>query len=169
MQVSDNPHFTAMMPTKRMAADCLLTDEAGRLLILQPPYKPTWDLPGGIVERDESPRDAARREVHEEIGLHVEPGELLVVDWVPQTGDFTEIVAFLFDGGVLTDTDIQRITLQKTEATGFRFVDLAEAAHLLDPQQFGRVTAGPARRRTAGALYLENGNYVSYPRPSHGS
>ena len=167
--MSDNLHFTATMPAKRMAADCLLTDEAGRLLVLKPPYKPTWDLPGGVVERDESPRDAARREVHEEIGLHVEPGDLLVVDWVPQTGDFTEIVAFLFDGGVLTDADTQRITLQETEAVSFRFVDLDEAEDLLDPQQFSRVAAGLARRQAAGAVYVESGNYVSYPRPSHGS
>lgn len=167
--MSDELHFTATMPGKRMAADCLLTDAAGRLLVLEPPYKPTWDLPGGIVERDESPRDAARREVHEETGLHVEPGELLVVDWIPQTGAFTEIVAFLFDGGVLTDADIQRITLQETEAVGFRFVDLDEAERLLDAGQFGRVAAGLVRRRAAGVVYLENGSYVSYPRPSQGS
>lgn len=158
------------MPRKRVAADCLLTDESGRLLVLKPPYKPTWDLPGGIVEPDESPRDAARREVREELGLHVEPGQLLVVDWVPRTGDFTEIVAFLFDGGVLTDDDIQQIAAQETEVSTFTFVDLTEAEHLLDREQFARVTAGFARRRQAtGATYLENGDQVSYPRPSHGS
>jgi len=49
--------------------------------------------------RDESPRLAARREVQEEIGLSVEPGDLLAVDRISQVGDFTEVVAFLFDGG----------------------------------------------------------------------
>jgi hypothetical protein len=39
-------HFTATQPTKRMAADCLFTDEAGRVLVLNPPYKDPWDLPG---------------------------------------------------------------------------------------------------------------------------
>lgn len=91
-----------------MAADCLCTDQAGRLLctdqagrllVLEPPYKATWDIPGGVVERDESPRLAARREVQEEIGLSVEPGDLLAVDRISQVGDFTEVVAFLFDGG----------------------------------------------------------------------
>ena len=72
--VSDDAHFTTKMPTKRLAADCLLTDAAGRLLVLDPPYKLTWDIPGGIVEVDESPRRAAQREVHEEIGLDIEPG-----------------------------------------------------------------------------------------------
>ena len=157
------------MPRKRVAADCLLTDESGRLLVLKPPYKPTWDLPGGIVERDESPRDAARREVREELGLHVEPGQLLVVDWIPQTGDFTEIVAFLFDGGVLTDNDIQQIAPQDTEVTTFSFVTLTEAKHLLDPEQFTRLAAGFTRRQATGVIYLENGTQVSYSSPSHGS
>lgn len=155
--VSDEVHFTAGLPTKRMAADCLITDQADRLLVLQPPYKSTWDIPGGIVEHDESPRAAAQREVREEIGLSVEPGSLLAVDWVPQSGDFTEIVAFLFDGGVLSQDDIDRIVLQPTEALSSRFVTLDEAGHLLDPEQFARVAAGFESRRTSDVVYLEDG------------
>jgi len=148
------PHFTEQHPTKRMAADCLFTDGAGRVLLLDPPYKPTWDLPGGVVERDESPRHAARREVHEELGLVVEPGALLAVDWIARSGEFTEIVAFLFDGGVLAPTDI---TLDPAEARSFRFVSLAEAENLLDPDQFARLAAGLAARGSSATVYLENG------------
>ena len=35
-----------------------------------------WVLPGGIVELDEDPRDTVRREVLEETGVTVEPGQL---------------------------------------------------------------------------------------------
>jgi 8-oxo-dGTP pyrophosphatase MutT (NUDIX family) len=73
--VPDDVHFTAKLATKRMAADCLFTDQAGRLRVLEPTYKSTWEIPGGVVERDESPRLAAQREVREELGLSVEPGE----------------------------------------------------------------------------------------------
>ncbi|MGZ0150387.1 NUDIX domain-containing protein [Kribbella sp. WER1] len=146
-------HFTTTLPTKRLAADCLLTDPAGRILILDPPYKPSWDLPGGAVERDESPRAGARREVQEEIGLSIEPGALLAVDWAARSGEFTEVVAFLFDGGVLTPDDVDRIVLQRAEAVAFRFVTLEEAAQLLEPDQHARVTAGLQGR----TVYLENG------------
>jgi 8-oxo-dGTP pyrophosphatase MutT (NUDIX family) len=140
-----------------MAADCLFTDQADRLLVLEPPYKSTWDIPGGMVERDESPRLAAQREVREEIGLSVEPGDLLAVDWVSQSGDFTEIVAFLFDGGVLAPADIDQIAIQPTEVSCFRFVPLDEAERLLDSEQFARVAAGLKIRGAAETVYLENG------------
>ncbi len=123
--VSADAHFTSRMPTKRLAADCVLTDEAGRLLVLDPPYKGTWDVPGGVVEVDESPWRAAQREVQEEIGLDIEPGRLLAVDWKPREGDFTEVVALLFDGGTLTAQDIDRILLDPSEVRGYRFVELA--------------------------------------------
>jgi 8-oxo-dGTP pyrophosphatase MutT (NUDIX family) len=150
-------HFTATQPTKRMAADCLFTDDAGRLLVLDPPYKAPWDLPGGIVERDESPWIAAQREVREELGLTVEPGVLLAVDWVARSGEVSEIVAFLYDGGVLAPTDIERIVLDPDEAGAYRFVTLAEAEHLLDDGQFARVAAALEARSSATTVYLENG------------
>ncbi len=151
------PHFTEKLPTKRMAADCLFTDAAGRILLLDPPYKPTWDLPGGAVERNESPRLAAQREVHEELGLTIEPGALLTVDWIAQAGEFTEVVAFLFDGGLLRPADIARITLNPTEARRYTFATLPESQHLLDPGQHARTAAALTARAASTTAYLENG------------
>ena len=155
--VSNDAHFTSRMPTKRLAADCLVTDEAGRLLVLDPPYKATWDIPGGMVEIDESPWRAARREVREEVGLDIQPGELLVVDWKSRDGDFSEVLAMLFDGGRLTPRDIDRIVIDPSEVRGYRFVELEGAGKLLDAELFARVSAGLAARRSASIRYLEDG------------
>ena len=149
--VTADAHFTSGMPTKRLAADCVFTDEAGRLLVLDPPYKVTWDIPGGIVEVDESPRLAVRREVLEEIGLDLEPGPLLAVDWKPRDGDVTEVVALLFDGGTLTAQDVDRIVTDPSEVRAYRFVELDEAALLLDDELFARVSTGLAVRDGAGS------------------
>jgi ADP-ribose pyrophosphatase YjhB (NUDIX family) len=65
-----------------MAASALCSDQSGRILLVDPIYRDTWDLPGGVVEAEESPHAACRREVAEEIGLSRPVGRILAVDWV---------------------------------------------------------------------------------------
>jgi ADP-ribose pyrophosphatase YjhB (NUDIX family) len=116
-----------------------------------------WDIPGGIVGVDESPRPAVRREVLDEIGLDLEPGPLLVVDGKPSDGDVTEVVALLFDGGILTAQDVDRTVTDPSEVRADRFVELDEAALLLDDELFARVSIGLAAGAGGRVEYLENG------------
>ncbi len=51
---------------------CVITDR-GRVLLVRHTYgQPRWDLPGGTIKRREQPRDTARREMAEELGLTLE-------------------------------------------------------------------------------------------------
>ncbi len=55
-------------PTLR-GVKCLLTD-GNRVLLVRHTYgRRWWDLPGGAIARGECPQRAARREMHEELGL----------------------------------------------------------------------------------------------------
>jgi 8-oxo-dGTP pyrophosphatase MutT (NUDIX family) len=47
------------------------------LLLLETSYRRSWGLPGGGIQRDETPRQAAVRELGEEVGLLVRDEELL--------------------------------------------------------------------------------------------
>ncbi|MBU7014369.1 MAG: NUDIX hydrolase [Theionarchaea archaeon] len=56
--------------------------DQGRVLIIQRAFEPSanrWSIPGGAVEVGESVRDAARREVSEELGLDIELQEVVEV------------------------------------------------------------------------------------------
>ena len=62
-------------------AHVLATDAAGRILVVRTTYLgPGWSLPGGRVERHETPHAAAVRETREETGLDVRIGRLVLVD-----------------------------------------------------------------------------------------
>jgi len=73
----------AKQARKRVSADALIRDPRGRILLVDPGYKPGWDLPGGMAEANESPAAALRRELNEELGIDLNTGPLLCVDWVP--------------------------------------------------------------------------------------
>src|SRR3954467_5168281 len=98
-----------------MGAGTPLSDDQGRVLLVEPTYKDYWEIPGGSVEADESPHAAVVRELKEELGLLVQPGRLLVVDWVPPRPGRTEGLMMVFDGGVLTPSQTEQIRLPADE------------------------------------------------------
>ncbi|WP_405057261.1 NUDIX hydrolase [Kribbella sp. NBC_01505] len=145
------------LPRKRVAGGALIRDRGGRILFIEPTYKPTLDIPGGIAEPDESPYDACRREVLEEIGLELPIGPLLVVDWDPARGVWHDALAFVFDGGVLTGDE--ELVLQPTEVRTTAFLTLEEAAPRIRPSMH--------RRLTLALHALESGipQYADFGRP----
>ncbi|MGH3096755.1 MAG: NUDIX domain-containing protein [Streptosporangiales bacterium] len=147
----------AAFPRKRIAAGALLLDRNGQVLVVEPTYKATWDVPGGVVEEDEAPRVACRREVHEELGLDRPVGGLLCVDWVPASAPRTEALALIFDGGFVSDDDIAGVVLQVSELASWRFVDRDGLPEVLPVRLARRMAAALAARRTGQTVYLEDG------------
>ncbi|WP_115891627.1 NUDIX hydrolase [Haloferax sp. Atlit-48N] len=62
-----------------LTASARVTDSDGRIVLIQNRWTDGWFLPGGAVEAGESPKEAARREVQEEIGLNATIESPLVV------------------------------------------------------------------------------------------
>jgi ADP-ribose pyrophosphatase YjhB (NUDIX family) len=58
----------------------LVRDDRGRILLARRAFEPgagLWDLLGGFMNEGEEPVEALRRELREETGLDLEPGEFL--------------------------------------------------------------------------------------------
>ena len=106
-----------------MGAGALFRDAAGRVLLVEPTYKPTWEIPGGSVEAEESPAAACRREVIEELGLDRPVGRVLAVDWVPSRPGRPEGLMLVYDGGVLSEAEIAAIRLPAAELASYAFVE----------------------------------------------
>ena len=82
-------------------------DAAGRLLLVRQREGGVWSTPGGLVEPDERPADAAVREAWEETGLLVRPERVLGVYGGPECvvryphGDEAQYVITAFGAAVV--------------------------------------------------------------------
>ena len=125
----------------------------GRILAVQQSYRSNLSWPGGGIRRGEEPREAARRELREELGLEVRPDDLvlareMVVDW-----DFRRERVRVFELRLRAEPVLR---IDNREIVAARFVEpralLAEAvlppfirAHLGEPHPVDQ------RRPPAGA------------------
>jgi 8-oxo-dGTP diphosphatase len=137
------------------AAGALFVDDGGRVLVVEPVYKPEWEIPGGRVEAGETPRAACVRELAEELSLDLEPGPLLVVDWAPREG--RDRVLFVFDGGTLTAEQLAAVTLPPDELASWAFVAPADLGSRLAPWLVRRVVAALDAKAAGTTRYLEYG------------
>lgn len=163
MTIQDFATYIAGLPRVLAGAAALFRDTDGRILLVEPNYREGWALPGGTIESDdgETPRQGARRETLEEIGLDRKPGRLLAVDWVHIAGH-PPLAAYLYDGGVLDEDELKSITLQEEELLSWRLVpreDLTD--YLLGPLGRRVLHALDVLAEGAGTVELENGERVA--------
>ncbi|MGH8908667.1 MAG: NUDIX domain-containing protein [Egibacteraceae bacterium] len=119
-----------------------------RRWVVDPQYKPDFDPPGGMAEANEPPLEAACREVREELGLRVRVAGLLCVDWVSPHGPWDDTLMFVFDGGILSSSQIAELRLLDDELAAYRFCTEQEASELLRPYVWRRVCEALEALRT---------------------
>lgn len=150
--------YIAERPKVLASTSLLCTAHGGQVLLVKPTYLPEgmWLLPGGSVESDEgeSPRVAARRETVEELGLDLEPGRLLSVDWVSGV-ERPPMVVHTYDGGELTQEQLQAIELPADELSDWRLWAPEELDNLRPGRIGERISASlTARNSTGGPVEL---------------
>lgn len=72
-----------VLETSYTAGAVVIIEHDGRVLALRQLHRKGWSLPGGLIERGEQPADAVAREVFEETGIRIDPGQAMAIDFVP--------------------------------------------------------------------------------------
>lgn len=148
----------ATQPRKRVAADALIRDSLGQVLLVNPSYKPGWDLPGGMVEANEPPHHAVSRELREELGLGIVLRDLLVVDWVPPHGPWDDQIALVFDGGELGKGEAASLRPRDEELSAAGFFPAVDALSLVRERMARRLAAATKALSSGRVLYLHDGH-----------
>jgi ADP-ribose pyrophosphatase YjhB (NUDIX family) len=81
----------------KLGAFVTLFDDVGQVLLVRRRDYPVWNLPGGGVERDETPWEAATRKTYEETGLEIEVEQLTGVYGKPSLDE----VIFTYTGRII--------------------------------------------------------------------
>ena len=144
------------MARPRVAAGVLFFDDADRVLVVRPSYKPGWDIPGGYVEPGESPKQACVREVKEELGITPPIGGLLVVDWAPHPDEGDKML-FIFDGGVLAAEHQSDIRPDRGEVAEWAFQTADSLEELMPARLSLRLYTAMSARRAGRGVYAEHG------------
>ncbi|MCW2757768.1 MAG: hydrolase [Nocardioidaceae bacterium] len=149
--------LNSFLPRKRAIAQLLVRDPDERVLLCQLTYKRDWDLPGGVVEVGESPQLAVAREVEEELALSIEPGRLLLTDWLPPWSGWDDALCLVFDGGTQPAAVVERIVRQEREIRTAEFCTPAQVLERCADFTARRVASAVANVDGAGPAYVESG------------
>jgi len=91
---------SSQTPRHSVSVAAVVIDDSDRVLVIQRRDNGAWQLPGGVLELDESPVAGVRREVREETGVDVEPQHLTGVYKNMKLG----VVALVFRARVISGT-----------------------------------------------------------------
>ncbi|MEV6304598.1 NUDIX hydrolase [Actinoplanes sp. NPDC051861] len=144
----------AQLPSFYATTAALITETGtGRVLLVKPNYHDHWAFPGGYLEDNEYPQDGCARELHEELGLHLEVGPLLVLDWAPPAGPRPRaLISMTFDAGEIPASTPLR--LPADELSAYRFFDPRTAAEQLPAAVAPRISSALKARRTGQTAYI---------------
>ncbi|MEM7413684.1 MAG: NUDIX hydrolase [Myxococcota bacterium] len=101
---------------------------AGELLVIQNSYRPSLSLPAGGLKRGESPREAAVRELGEEVGIHVAAEALDYHGKILDAGAYAQDHAHFFE---LACSEPPGVRVDGREVVWARFLPIPEARERL--------------------------------------
>lgn len=118
-------HWLERQPSRVSSATLILENSIGQALIVKANYKPYWTFPGGIIDKGETPLQAAIRETFEEVGIRLHAADVVFVAVVNRKSDYADTYQFIFKAK-LTKQMLNDITLQVTEIDNYLLITKAD-------------------------------------------
>ena len=106
----------------------VIKSNLGNILLVKPDYKKTWQLPGGGVENNKSPEQAAIREIKGELNLDILVSNLSINGTIYKPVEETLFV--IYESNSLI-TEYTNFNLQADEVIDFQFTGVQNVAPLL--------------------------------------
>lgn len=161
------PTIASWFHLRTIASGVVVRSDDGRVLLLQPSYKPEWEIPGGMVEAGEDVVGTARRECLEELGFELPVGALLAVAYTPVNSRRPDAMAFLFDGGVHPLDLVERASFADGEILSARWCGRSEIAERASGPLARRLLtildAFDSRALPGPALFIEGADGLVVP------
>ncbi len=141
-----------------VSVSSVITDDHGRVLLVQRRDNSRWEPPGGVLEVRESIQDGLCREVREETGLEVEPVALTGIYKNMARGIIALVFRCAVTGGRLAVND---------EVAAFRWATEADVTHLAAEVYAVRILDAlhdmtvPAVRQHDGEHFVDTSAWLS--------
>jgi ADP-ribose pyrophosphatase YjhB (NUDIX family) len=116
-----------VFPKRISSAAVIIENEAHELLVVKANYKKYWTLPGGMIDHDETPKQAAIREVAEEVGIVLDAKSVEFVAVVDRMSSTAQTYQFIFKAAVPI-AGLESIILQASEIDEYAFVSKDQIA-----------------------------------------
>lgn len=145
--------FLKSIARKRIGGGVVFLNRKNQILLVKASYKDNWLLPGGIVDKNESPKEAAAREAQEEIGIKVRKLKLVSVFWGIDKEYDDDYLTFDFYGGVIKKEE--DVKIDGDEIIDFRFVSINKLEKFVSPGTKTRIDVSLANCDFASTIYNE--------------
>lgn len=146
----ENEHWLHRMHARPSSALIILEDASEMALIVKANYKAHWTFPGGMIDAGETPKQAAIREVEEEVGLTI-PADMVRFGWtVARHSSVMDTYQFVFKS-TLQPGMTDQVVLQESEIEDWRLVSKEEV--LSNNLHYAKTVELWARNNTEG--YIE--------------
>lgn len=122
---SSSQEWIDSLPKRASNVNVILENDDGKALLVKANYKPYWTFPGGGVDAEETPKQAAIRETLEEVGIDLHPETVEFVAVANRTGPLAQTFLFIFKAPLGFD-EFDEIILQASEIDAYMLVTKAE-------------------------------------------